>query len=68
MSQSPSDLEATTRLRRAPWVAWRDIVGAAGIGFLWLLAVGAMLLVGAKLDYPGLGAHADPVKVLTGIV
>jgi hypothetical protein len=68
LSQPSDDLDATTRLPRASWVAWRDTVGAAGIGFLWLLAGGAVLLIAAKLDYPGLGAHSDPVTVLTGIV
>lgn len=58
----------TTRLGRAYWIAWADITGAAGIGFLWLLVVGAALLVAAKFDASSLGAHADPVKILTAIV
>ena len=43
--------------------------GAAGaFAFLVALGVGAALLVGAKLQVPGLGAGASPVAILKAIV
>ncbi|MDQ3878040.1 MAG: hypothetical protein M3290_06790, partial [Actinomycetota bacterium] len=53
---------------RFAWSRWQQLAAAAGIGFLWLLAAGAVLLVAAKLDFPALGAESDPVEVLTAVV
>ncbi|MFN2593610.1 MAG: hypothetical protein ABR579_01825 [Actinomycetota bacterium] len=64
----PGHRETTARLTRAYWIGWANIAGAAAIGFLSMLAVGAVLLIAAKLDYLALGAHSDPIKILTAIV
>lgn len=41
---------------------------AAALAFLGLLCLGALLLIVVKLQYPRLGAGADPVEVLTSVV
>ncbi|MDP9066938.1 MAG: hypothetical protein M3N53_01140 [Actinomycetota bacterium] len=41
---------------------------AAGLAFLSLLALGAVFLIALKLQFPRLGAGADPIDVLTSIV
>lgn len=41
---------------------------AAALAFLGLLALGAVLLVAVKLQYPNLGAGADTVGVLSSVV
>lgn len=41
---------------------------AAALAFLGLLALGAILLVAVKLQYPNLGAGADTVDVLSSVV
>ncbi|MGH2729508.1 MAG: cell division protein PerM [Actinomycetota bacterium] len=47
---------------------WLDATSAAAVGFLGLLCVGAVLLVGAKLQFTGLGSGASPLSVLDAIV
>jgi hypothetical protein len=47
---------------------WLDAATAAGIGMLALLCVGAVFLIAAKLQYPGLGAGSNPLSVFTSIV
>ncbi len=48
--------------------SWLDPLAAACLAFLVLLALGALLLVAAKLQYPGFGAGANPIEVLSAIV
>lgn len=48
--------------------SWLDPLAAACLAFLILLALGALLLVAAKLQYPGFGAGANPIEVLGAIV
>lgn len=43
-------------------------VQTAALIFLALLAVGALYLLALKLQFPSLGAGADPVEILTGLV
>ena len=42
-------------------------LAVAGFGFLCLLAVGAVLLIGAKLQEPDLGAGASPISIFNAI-
>ena len=76
------DPDATSRLDRAPVGETAEVplaplkqphrlvpyLEAAALAFLGLLALGAVLLVVAKLQYPKLGAGADPVEMLTSLV
>ena len=76
------DPDATSRLDRAPVGETAEVplaplkqphrlipyLEAAALAFLGLLALGAVLLVIAKLQYPKLGAGADPVEMLTSLV
>ncbi|MFP5352639.1 MAG: DUF6350 family protein [Actinomycetota bacterium] len=76
------DPDATSRLDRAPMGETAEVplaplkqphrlipyLEAAALAFLGLLALGAVLLVVAKLQYPRLGAGADPVEMLTSLV
>ena len=55
-------------VRRSFVARWLDATAAACLGFLVLLCVGAVLLVAAKLQYPGFGAGANPIEVLTAVV
>lgn len=77
---SSGDTEVTARVDPRPDVAgkaaaagkrsismWLDPVGAACLAFLMLLSLGALLLIAAKLQYPGFGAGADPIDVLSAI-
>ena len=43
-------------------------LGVASFGFLCALAVGAVLLIGAKLQAPDLGAGASPLSIFKSIV
>ena len=54
-------------VRRSFAARWLDATAAACLGFLVLLCVGAVLLVAAKLQYPGFGAGANPIEVLTAV-
>lgn len=54
--------------RTAVHGGWLDATSAAALGFLGLMCVGAVLLLGAKLQYPGLGSEASPLSVLDAIV
>ena len=47
---------------------WLDTAAAAGLGFLVLLAIGALLVVAAKLNFPDLGGGADPLGAFTAVV
>lgn len=47
---------------------WLDATSAAALGFLALLIVGSLLVVGAKLQYPDLGSGAAALSVLDAIV
>jgi hypothetical protein len=54
--------------RSAVGGGWLDATSAAALGFLGLMCVGAVLLLGAKLQYSGLGSEASPLSVLDAIV
>ena len=56
-----------TALRTRFLSSWLDPLGAACLAFLVLLALGAVLLVAAKLQYPGFGAGANPIEILSSI-
>lgn len=45
-----------------------EFLGAAGFPFLTLVSAGLVLSVAGKLQYPQLGAWADPISSLTAIV
>lgn len=76
------DPDATSRLDRAPTGETAEVplapikqpqvlipyLEAAALAFLGLLALGAALLVVVKLQYPRLGAGADPVEMLTSVI
>ena len=47
---------------------WGDATLAALIAFAGLLLVGLVLILGAKLEFPRIGAGSDPLKVLTWVV
>ncbi|HEX2239836.1 MAG TPA: hypothetical protein VHJ82_01650, partial [Actinomycetota bacterium] len=53
------------RIARSPWA---DVWTTAGFAFLVIASVGALFLVGLKLQAPGLGAGASVPSVLAGIV
>ena len=57
----------TEALRGRFLSSWLDPIAAACLAFLVLLALGALLLVAAKLQYPGFGAGANPIEVLSAI-
>ena len=59
------DYAAAVKKRVA--TSWLDPLGAACLAFLVLLALGALLLVAAKLQFSGFGAGANPVEVLSAI-
>ena len=54
-------------LRKKFLASWLDPLGAACLAFLVLLALGAVLLVAAKLQYPSFGAGANPIDILSSI-
>jgi hypothetical protein len=60
-----SDYAAAVRRRVAS--TWLDPVGAACLAFLFLLSLGALLLVAAKLQFSGFGAGANPIEILSAI-
>lgn len=76
------DPDQTSRLDRAPKGETAEVplapikqphrlipyLEAAALAFLGLLALGALLLVVVKLQYPRLGAGADPVEILTSVI
>lgn len=47
---------------------WGDASLAALIAFAGLLLVGLVLILGAKLEFPQLGAGSNPLKVLSWVV
>lgn len=47
---------------------WLDTLAAASLGFLGLLAVGAILVLAAKLNFPQLGGGADPLSAFNAAV
>ena len=47
---------------------WIDASQAAGLAFLGVLGIGAVLLVAAKLQLPELGNELNPINVLSAIV
>ena len=57
----------TEVLRRRFLTSWLDPIGAACLSFLVLMALGALLLVAAKLQYPSFGAGANPIEILSSI-
>ena len=59
--------EYTEALKTRFLTSWLDPIGAACLSFLVLLALGALLLVAAKLQYPGFGAGANPIEILSSI-
>lgn len=60
-----ADYAAAVRRRFAS--TWLDPVGAACLAFLFLLSLGALLLVAAKLQFSGFGAGANPIEILSAI-
>ena len=58
---------ATAGIRRRVASTWLDPVGAACLAFLFLLLLGALLLVAAKLQFSGFGAGANPIEILSAI-
>lgn len=60
------DMEATRERLEAS--GWLDIAAVAGLGFLVLLATGAVLVTAAKLNFPGLGAGGDLLGAFTAVV
>ena len=64
---APLVSEYATALKGRFLASWLDPIAAACLGFLVLLAVGAVLLIAAKLQYPGFGAGANPVEILSAI-
>jgi hypothetical protein len=62
-----TDLVAALRASLAP-AGWLDAARAACVLFLATLCVGAILVVGAKLGDPSVGAGADPLSVFTAVV
>lgn len=55
-------------MSRPDLAAWKEATLAASVGFAGLLGVGAVLLVGLKLQNPNLAAGSTPFAVLGGIV
>lgn len=53
---------------RLEGTGWLDAIAAAGLGFLVLLAVGAVLVLAAKLNFPRLGGGADPLSAFNAAV
>lgn len=47
---------------------WADVIGAASFGFLAFVVAGSLLAAAAKLQYPDLGAEADPIAILSAMV
>ena len=60
----PRVLELRDRLEGSGWL---DIGAAAGLGFLVLLAVGGVLVLAAKLNYPQLGGGADLLSAFNAL-
>lgn len=64
----------TSQTQRQPVVAARDpqrlvpFLQAAALSFLTLLVLGAVFLLAFKVQFPAVGAGADPVQMLTGLV
>lgn len=48
--------------------AWGPLTVAAAFGFLGLLAAAAILILGAKMQYPDMGAGSDPLHALSALV
>ena len=61
------ELAAALGASLAP-AGWLDAARAACVLFLAILCAGAILVVGAKLGDPSLGAGADPLSVFTAVV
>lgn len=57
--------EVRARLEKTGWL---DAIAAACLGFLVLLAVGAVLVLAAKLNFPQLGGGADPLSAFSAAV
>jgi hypothetical protein len=57
--------EIRTRLESGGWL---DAAAAAGLGFLVVLAVGALLVLAAKLNFPQLGGGSDPLSAFNAVV
>lgn len=57
--------EVRDRLERGGWL---DVAAAAALAFLVVLVVGAVLVLAAKLNFPGLGERADLLGTFNAIV
>ena len=65
----PEMVQRAARLRdRLEATGWLDVTAAAALGFLVLLAVGGVLALAAKLNFPSIGADADLLDAFTAIV
>lgn len=53
---------------RLEGTGWLDAIAAAGLGFLVLLAVGAVLVLAAKMNFPQLGGGGDPLSAFNAAV
>lgn len=56
--------ELRTRLERGGWL---DAAAAAGLGFLVVLAVGGLLVLAAKMNFPQLGGGSDPLSAFNAV-
>ena len=69
--QGPRDRAAAAALGARRALAsggWVDASQAAGLAFLGLLGIGAILLIAAKLQLPELGNELNPINILSAIV
>nr|MBA2600376.1 zinc ribbon domain-containing protein [Actinomycetota bacterium] len=69
--EGPRDRAATAMAGARRGLAsggWLDASQAAGLAFLGLLGIGAVLLLAAKLQLPDLGNSFNPINVLSAIV
>ena len=66
-STGPLLTDYAAAVRRRMSESWLDPIGAACLAFLILLSLGALLLIAAKLQFPGFGAGANPVEILSAI-
>ena len=65
----PSPVERVAAVRdKLEHAGWVDVASAAGLSFLVLLVVGAVLVLAAKLDFPALGGGADLLAAFNATV
>jgi hypothetical protein len=68
-STAPAALERISEVRgKLEAGGWFDAAAAAGLGFLVLLAVGAILVIAAKMNFPQLGGGSDLLAAFNAVV